>query len=814
MLRFLSFFFLFVLSFLVLGLLILAVFVLPTLPNLDNVQNIQLQLPMRIYSANDSLIAEFGTKRRAPVDIENVPQKFILAFVAAEDDRFYKHPGVDWQGLARAASSLLRKGDRSQGGSTITMQLARGLFLTPQKTYTRKIKEIILALQIESRLNKDQIMELYLNKITFGNRAYGIEAAANIYYGRSVQQLDLAQMTTLTGLIPRPSEYNPVKNPSAALNRRHYVLRRMLDKGFITPAEYDEAYNKPITAALHKKTVDLQAPWVAEIVRQKLYAQLGDSIYTNGLIVKTTIQDKTQLAANRAVRENLTNYDRRHGYRGPEGHTVIPENADEKTLAKLLKGKVSIGSLHSAIVLEIHTNYVTAFVPGLNRINIPWEGLNWARPYINPNLKGRSPKSPDKILKVGDIIRVQENADGLWTLTQIPAIEGALVSVDPHSGALLALVGGYDFQHSSFNRAIQAKRQPGSSIKPFLYSAALAAGETVATVINDAPVVYETDSSPTWRPKNYNQSSRGPMRLRDALIRSQNLVSVRLLEKIGISWFLEHLEKFGIRNDDGITGLSLALGSLQVSPMELARAYSVFANGGYLVDNWFIESIKTHGGKVIQRATPRLTCPHCPEEPQRPMPEHGEPAAAGGEGQSSIAGESPNTGMEPTAPKTEYAPLAIDPRNAWIMGSLTRDVVRYGTGRKALSMKRTDIGGKTGTSNKQRDAWFAGFNYHIVTICWVGFDDFSILGKGETGSSAALPMWIGYMGTVLDGSPESIMPRPEGLVNIKIDRTTGLRTDRNGEDTMFEVFFSENVPKQRNESLSGDDPATTLQTIF
>ena len=771
-----------------------AVYIMSTLPDLEELHRIRIQVPLRIYSADGSLIAEYGEKRkRKPLDIEEVPDLFIKAFIASEDDRFYAHPGVDWQGLARAVRLLVRDGKASQGGSTITMQLARDLFLSRERTYTRKLREIVLALQIESVLEKDQILELYMNKVLFGNRAYGIEAAAQIYYGRSVQELELAQIATLVGLVPRPSEYNPVRDPAAAKKKRNYVLRRMLEKNFITQAQHDFAKARPVTASLHGTASDVEAPYVAEMVRLELQRRFGDSIYSDGLVVKTTIRDKHQIAANSAVRATLLDYDRRHGYRGAEYHVPLADPLpDEQALARLLRDWRSVGGLIPALVTQVQDTSVQAFLVGIGPIDISWENLKWARRRISQNRLAPPPVRADQIVRPGDIIRVFENSDGDWQLSQVPDAQGALVSLDPQSGALLSLVGGFDFSHSSYNRATQAKRQPGSSFKPILYSAALEAGETAATLINDAPVVYANRQQPAWRPENYTGKSYGPTRLREALIHSRNLVSVRLLEKIGVPRLLEHAEKFGLDTERMPRGLSLSLGAAELTVWELTRAYSVFANGGHLIDPWFIESVHNQDGELLYEATPKQVCADCP------VPADTEPGSFEAEAEAEAETEA---GAEVPA----YAPQVIDPRIAYIISSITQDVIQHGTGRKARILERNDIGGKTGTTNNQQDSWFSGYNQSLVAVCWVGFDQLKGLGRRETGSRIALPMWIDYMKVALEDIPETDMPRPEGIIDVRIDK----------ERSLFETFRVEYAPQaDTNTDPGGEDPALLPEQLF
>lgn len=807
------------LALMVLGIVIVvtvSLYVVPKLPNIETLKDVRMQVPLRVYSADNSLIAEFGEKRRTPITINEVNPKLIEAFLAAEDDRFYSHPGVDWQGLARAAYSLMKTGSKKQGGSTITMQVARNFFLSREKTYLRKLNEIFLALKIERELSKDTILELYLNKIYLGQRAYGIAAAAYVYYGTDVNSLNLEQVAMIAGLPKAPSTTNPISNPERAINRRNYVLQRMLTLEFISEEEYKQAYEAPVSASLHTARVDVEAPFVAEMVRQDLIALQGEDAYNNGLIVTTTIRDRNQNAANQAVRKALLDYDQRHGYRGPEHRINLDETLTEDQINELLESFTVIAGLYPALVTDVQEQSVSAFISGIGTVEIAWAQLQWARKYISENRRGGEPKTAGEILSKGDVIRLQETEEGNWRLTQIPEVEGAIVSLDPNDGALLALVGGFDFYRNKFNRATQAKRQPGSGFKPFIYSAGLAAGNTAATIINDAPIVFDDPGiEDEWRPENYSRKSFGPTRLREALIKSRNLVSIRLLHSIGVPFALEHIARFGFDTSRLSPNLSLALGSAEITPWELARGYSVFANGGYLVEPYFIKTIKTYEDEIISEHMPLTVCHDCIEEEpveDTGMTELTEPENLPVAPDTEPATDAMTAGMgeEMEVPRQEaaYAPRVVEAGNIYIMNSITRDVIRYGTGRRALQLGRGDLSGKTGTTNDQHDAWFSGFNANVVTICWVGFDKFTPLGSNETGARAALPMWIDYMREALDGMPEATMEMPKGLVNVRIDPETGKLANTSNPDAIFEVFRPENVPAETEES---DQPDVFLQ---
>lgn len=779
----LRFAFNFILFFFVLGLIFfagLSWYLLPQLPDIGKLRDIKLQVPLRIYSQDDSLIAEFGEKRRRPISIEEVPTPIIQAFLAAEDDRFYQHPGVDWQGIMRAVVHLIKTGDKSQGGSTITMQVARNFFLSREKTYLRKLNEIFLALKIERELSKDQILELYLNKIYLGHRSYGIAAASQAYYGVEMNELTLAQVAMLASLPKAPSTTNPVTNPTRAKTRRNYVLQRMLEENFLSEEDYQTAYTSPITASLHNPFIEVEAPYVAEMIRKQLIEQYGNSAYINGLNVTTTIRDKNQIAANHALRKALLEYDERHGYRGPEHHYDLKTGDDEVEWQRLLESFPSIGSLYPALVVQVNERSITSYLSGIGLIDVEWSGLAWARAYLSENRRSAKPKTASEFLKTGDVIRLSEDSQGEWKLSQIPEVEGGFVSMDPNDGATLALVGGFDYQRSKFNRVMQAFRQPGSGFKPFIYSAGLAAGNTAATLINDAPVIFEDPGvEEIWRPENYSRKSYGPTRLREGLIHSRNLVSIRLLHAIGVPFALQHIKKFGFNIDELPKNLSLSLGSATLTPWQMASAYCVFANGGYGVEPYLIETIATNEGEILYQADPVSVCRVCVQQ---------ENVLA--EGTQYLAEHD----SEQLVNQSKIAKRVVDERNIWIINSITRDVIKHGTGRRALVLKRQDLSGKTGTTNDQRDAWFFGFNPDIVAVAWVGFDKFQPLGSRETGARAALPIWLEYMKTVLEDIPEHILPEPPGLVYSRINKTTGKLAQANDPDAMFEVFRTEYAP--------------------
>lgn len=737
-------------------------YLLPGLPDTDSLQDVKYSVPLHVYTKDGSLMSEFGEKRRLPVKYEEVPDVMIDAFLASEDDRFFEHPGVDWQGIARAVMLLVQTGERAQGGSTITMQVARNFFLSKEKTYIRKLNEILLALKIESEYDKETILELYFNKIYLGHRAYGIVAASELYYGVPLSELSLPQTAMMAGLPKAPSTMNPVTNPKRALKRRNYVLRRMLELGNITEEEYTLAKATPVTAKIHHKIPETSSPYVAEMVRSYMVKKYGDEAYTSGFKVYTTIQDRLQTAADNALRKALVDYDKRHGYRGAEHHYELEQSTGEADWVQMLEGYPSLGGLRPALVISVSDKTADVYIKNEGLTTLEWEGMVWARQYIDENRRGPKPKSASELFQAGDLIRVMNSEEGLQ-LAQLPDVEGALVSLSPEDGSILALSGGFAFNHSKFNRVVQAQRQPGSSFKPFIYSAALNKGYTAASLVNDAPVVFDdANLEDTWRPENYSGKYRGPTRLRSALTYSRNLISIRLLRSVGIRSALKYISKFGFDADRLPRDLSLSLGSGAVSPLELARAYTVLANGGYLTTPYFIDRIETADGEVIFQAKPNRVCRDC---------------------KSSAA-----------TPVEGIAPKVVDPRNVYIIASMMRDVIRAGTATRALVLKRPDLSGKTGTTNDQKDAWFSGYNANVVATAWVGFDQIRPLGSNESGGKAALPMWIDYMRVALEGTPEAFPIKPSGVVSVRVDKQSGLLASPGQKGAYVEFFRKEKVP--------------------
>ena len=808
----------------------LYLYLVPKLPDIEALKDVRLQVPLRVYTRKGELIAEFGEMRRQPLTYEEFPKPLIHAVLAAEDDRFFEHPGVDYKGIVRAAIELVRSGgEKRQGGSTITMQVARNFFLSREKTFIRKFNEIFLALKIEKELSKEDILALYLNKIFLGNRAYGFGAAAQVYYGKPLKELSLAQTATLAGLPKAPSRYNPIINPERAIERRGYVLRRMLELGSIDEKEYELAVNEPDQATVHGQAIDVEAPYVAEMVRAEMLARYGNEAYTTGFEVYTTIDKTLQDAANHSLRSALLEYDRRHGFRGNLKHIDLPNDVQVQDLEKWQEalGEItSMGNLSPAIVFDIDTanNDAYAYTTDNRVVYLPWDNIEWARRYVDDNHLGPELQKISDVLKIGDVIYTAPNAEGCSWLAQIPTVSGALISLHPVDGSITALIGGFDYEHSKFNRVTQAERQPGSSFKPFIYSAAIDKGFTAASIINDAPVVFDAPGlEDTWRPENYSGKIYGETRLRQALVKSRNLVSIRLLRDIGIGYALRYARRFGLENARLPRDLSLALGSGTLTPLELATGYSIFANGGYRIAPYFIDYIKGPDGSIIYLTNPQRVCVECLKEEvtekatDDPKDDNPETATAGETEeapapapvqqdslQAFLVAPGENQTLEDTIRREvqfqegplaiQPAPRILSPQTTFLMDSMLRDVIRMGTGVRARVLGRNDLAGKTGTTNDQRDAWFAGFNNEIVTIAWVGFDNPRPLGNRETGAVAALPMWVHFMREALKGTPETSLIQPPGIVSVRINEKTGRPTTASDPDAMFEYFLEDQVP--------------------
>jgi len=772
----------------------------PRLPDVAELREVRLQVPLRVLSADDKLVAVFGETRRTPVPIADIPDQVRQAFIAIEDARFYDHPGIDVVGIARAIW-LLATSDlqRVPGGSTITQQVAKNFFLSPEYSFSRKLTEIFLALKMERELSKDEILELYLNKIFFGSRAYGVVAAADFYYGKSLDQLTLPEAAMLASIPKFPSTANPVVNPTRARERRDYVLLRMLEEGFIDRAAHDAAVAAPDTATPHEPPVEVEAAWLAEMVRLFAIEKLGAEALTSGYVVRTTLDSRLQEAANRAVRQTLGDYDRRHGWRGAEARIEIADGSGPEQWDPLLASFRPLAGLVPGAVVEVGDQSAQVYLVDRQVVELPLTAMSWARPYLTEDSRGPAPRRAADVLARGDVVRLQRGEDGAWNLAQLPRAQAALVALSPEDGAVTALVGGFSFGASKFNRAIQGNRQPGSSFKPFVYSAAFERGFTPASIVNDAPLVFADPSRPDglWKPSNDDDAFEGPMRLREAMVKSRNLVSVRVLDAIGVRYARDFIARFGFAPETLPENLSLALGTSSVPPIGMARGYAAFANGGYLVEPWFVSRIDDDRGNVVYAADPVRACARCAER----LAESG---GATGTAQDlgtllgTVAAAPANaTATEgATSDAVRLAPRVIDARNAYLVTSLLRDVVRRGTGRGALELGRGDLAGKTGTTNEFRDVWFSGYNDRMVATTWIGQDDFSPLGRGEFAARTAVPMWTAFMRVALDGVPESPLEVPSGITTARIDPSTGaLLGTVDGEDGAIEVFKVEDIAR-------------------
>ncbi|TAL82558.1 MAG: penicillin-binding protein 1A [Rhodanobacter sp.] len=792
----------------------------PRLPSVAVLKDYHMQVPLRVVSADGKLIASFGETRRIPVAIADVPDRLKHAVLSAEDADFYHHPGVDWHGIVRAAwHVIITGGDKGPGGSTITQQVARNFFLSPEKLYSRKLTEIFIAFRIEHELSKDQILDLYLNKMFLGHRSYGVAAAAEYYYGKKLDQLTVAQCAMIASTFQLPSLVNPINSPARGLARRNWVLSEMLRHGYITKAVYKQAIAEPNHARPHEQPIQVHAPYLAEMVRRQVLDRLGNDALTEGYVVKTTLLSGRQQAAVEAVRKGLIAYDHRHGWRGPEAHQELPANATDKNYDSLLSGYSTISGMQPGLVIQSNASDASVYVSKRLTIKLDLAAMSWARPYISDDRRGPAPRSVSSVLKPGDIIRVSRNAKGAWQLDQIPKAQAALASINPEDGAIQALVGGFSFTLSKFNRAVMAARQPGSSFKPYFYSAAFDRGFTPASIINDAPLALPDPSRPDgiWTPANDDNKFAGPMRLRKALVLSKNLVSIRLLDAIGVRYAREFATRFGFSLDAIPANLTMALGTASVSPMSMARGYAVFANGGYLVTPYFISEIDDRDGKPVYLANPARACRNCQERLLNNSPPGPPPAGMGKSPANGVAhaGSAPATSSsiegvgDAVLPADVHgennqppvlAPHVLGTRTDYLITSLMKDVILHGTGAAARSLNRPDLAGKTGTTNDHRDAWFVGFNGDLSTAVWVGFDDYASLGRGEFGAKAALPIWMDYMGSVLKGLPMNSLPMPPGISTVLINKDSGLPTTPDDPNSMSEIFKVEDVQHLRSQA--------------
>lgn len=817
-----------------------------TLPDAQSIKSIELKIPLRVYSADKLLISEFGDERRKPIAVEDAPQLLIDAILASEDDRFYSHHGIDFLGLIRAALSNFRNNGSPQGASTITMQVARNFFLSPEQTYIRKIREILLAIKLEQILTKDEILGLYINKIFLGHRAYGFGAAADVYYGKPLADLSLAETAVLAGLPKAPSTSNPLRNPKRALQRRNYVLNRLLELKKINTSDYQTAVEQPSTAKRHGRGIEVSAPHIAEMVRAHLIEGLDKNAYWQGLNVYTTIHSKQQHAAQQALRNGLKNYDRRHGFRGPikkidldsilneTAPSTAPESIDDEdtknlAYADILSDIPSSQEQIPALVLDSTEDISHAYTIEHGMVPLTLESSKWAKKYKTPDLRGKTVTAMNELLEPGDIVYIEpfdkpdeaskdidSNSEHSaydttinWQLSQIPDVSGALISMDPVDGRIISLVGGYDFFLSKYNRAVQSIRQPGSNIKPFIYSASLERGFTPASLISGAPIVIKNELNGTvWRPENYSGKFFGPTRMRNALAKSINLVSIRLLRAIGIPFAREYTERFGIDINRFSPTLTMALGAGGATPLEIITAYSTLANSGYKVEPYFIDYITDKDGKVIYQAKQPEYCDECYFEyltqylPSNKTDDIEQDLQVADDSTATTAEENI---AETAEPSTYIAPRVMSRANNFLTVNMLKEVIKTGTGRKALTLNRTDLAGKTGTTNDYIDAWFSGFNSKVATTVWVGFDDPATMGKGEAGGIAALPIWVDYMHTGLEGIEEDREPLPDYIKEVYIDRSTAEPSDELDPDAVLEYFVIKELDPDKPTHSTADE---------
>lgn len=767
-------------------------YVKPELPSVAVLKDVKLQTPMQVFTKDGKLINQFGEKKRIPVTIDEIPKDFINAILATEDNRFYDHPGIDPIGIVRSAIVLITTGQKKQGASTITMQTARNFFLTREKAFMRKIKEVFIALHIESLMSKDEILALYLNKIPLGHRSFGIGAAAQVYYGKDLKELTLPQLAMIAGLPKAPSTLNPISYPERAKKRRNVVLSRMRVEGYITEEEFQIAKNAPITAQKHGAEIEFSSPYISEMVREEMVSRFGlDGAYNNGYRIFTTVNSSNQAAAQKALMDNIHGYDQRHGFRGVKVYLWNSENEEawqRDEIQKYLNNKNDVGYLKSAVIEHVddESNSATAIIKSGQVVTLNWDGLKWARPYITHSRQGKAPSVVSDILHPGAVVWLQlDESTGNYMLSQMPEVSSAIVSLNPQNGSIEALVGGYSFAISQYNRVTQAKRQVGSNIKPFIYSAALQNGFSLASIINDAPInSWNSSQRIAWRPENSPAVYDGPIRIRRALAQSKNVVAVRLLRGVGTRSTVDHLLKFGFSPEDIKEHEALSLGAASLTPLEVARGMATFANGGHLIEPYFIDRIEDAEGNIVYQAQPLTVCNYC-------------------------SAEEVKNGYQ-------YAPRVISEQNAYLIASALKTAIDgehgwRGTGWRAQRLKRNDLSGKTGTTNDSVDTWFTGFNSQVLTTAWVGFDNPGMrLGRvyynanlprnqvtgSESGAKTAQPAWLDYMKQALKGMPNAPIEQPEGLISVRIDRKSGLLTHKTDRSSRFEYFEKGTVPEQ------------------
>jgi len=778
----------------------------PTLPSVSAMKNNELQVPLRVYTNSGDLIAQIGEQRRNPVNYDQIPLIVRQAFIAAEDDRFFEHHGFDWQGVLRSLFVNLTSRE-TQGGSTITMQAARSAFLTQDRDWRRKLQETFVTYRLEREFSKQEILALYLNVIFFGQRAYGVAAAAETFFGKQLGDLSLGEAATLARVPQSPSRFNPITNPAGAAERRGYVLRRMRELGYIDAAAAEAASHEVVRAKAHGALADVEAPYVAEMVRLEILKRFGASAQDAGYKVYTTIDGRLQKAANRALRIGLIDYSRRQGWRGATNRAELAGTENTDALEALLDEYGSVGMLHPAIVISVAEKQARVYVKGDGLANIEWAGMSWAKRRASELALGPDPKSAGEILARGDVVYVvHEKADGPAELAPVPEAESALVALDPNNGAILSLVGGFDYfeGQGKYNRVIQAKRQPGSGFKPFMYAAAMAGDFTPASMILDAPIIMDDPNlEEVWRPENSGGGFRGPMRLREALVQSRNLVSIRLLKEIGIGPVVDYVQNFGFRKEQLPNNLTLALGSMGATPMEVATGFTVFANGGFKVEPFYIDRIEGPAGQIVYTAEPRTVCADCVQAVEAVSDAERKKNA---EMSATIV---PPTALAPGARRTQASERVISPQVSFLMNDIMKDVITRGTGRRALALGRSDLRGKTGTTNLSVDTWFNGFNDSLVASVWVGYDDNRPLGELEEGARTAVPIWVDFMREALRGVPEKPRSVPEGIVEMKVNARTGGTRDADL-DPVFEYFRVDKLPSE--EGYVGD-PGTGPQDI-
>lgn len=808
------------------------------LPDVATLKDVRLQTPMRVFTQDGELISQFGEKRRIPLKLEEMPPMLVQAFLAVEDTRFYEHPGIDIIGIVRAAVVVATTGDPSQGASTITQQLARNFFLTREKKIIRKVKEIFLAIHIEQLLSKDEILELYLNKIELGQRSFGVGAAAQVYFGKTVHELSIDEIAIIAGLPKAPSVLNPVRSPSNARARRNVVLNRMLVTGVIDKPAYEQALAAPITSRLHGAQITASAPYIAEMVRQEMINRYGEeTAYSAGLQVFTTVNSKQQHKARLALQQNLYNYDERHGYRGPE-EVLWPAKFVESTEAGVvfdqkeplskediiayLDKQRGLEELIPAVVVSVAEKSADVLISGGEQRTIEWDGLKWARPFISDERQGQAPKTAYAILAPGMhvLVRRQEQQ---WRLSQVPQASSAIVAIDPHDGAIRSLVGGYSFAQSQFNRATQAKRQVGSNIKPFIYSAALEHGYTLASIMNDAPIhQWDSNAGIAWRPKNSPAVYDGPIRIREALAKSKNVVSIRLLRGVGIDNTIRHLQHFGFAASDLPRNETLALGSASLTPLELVTGYAVFANGGYLVEPYLVEKVLDEENRLVYQHQSILACRDCTADQPAAATEHDQEAQLAQLFNQLNSSEASEEEPLPLQTERHTAEQVISEQNAFLIadalkssvwggGSWNQGTGWNGTAWRVQNLKRRDISAKTGTTNDSKDTWFSGFTPDLALTVWVGFDDANRslgvanwnanMGQGqssaaESGARTALPAWLDYMAAISDDLPVNNIPTPVGISSVRIDLQSGLLTRATDYTSSFEFFKIGSEPTQ------------------